>query len=395
MLGSLSTSRLRTGTAVLRGAVCLCCVGVAVPGALRAQALHRPQLPNPLDGALGVNVHYGLALSEGLAIYDDAFARSPDDGWAAVRLAISPTGRSLLDVRLRDLELLPGLSLRLRAGASGFGQNRLYALGTAPVGNGATVPGLEQSRYWIAPAITIGTPSSNLLLSVGPVFKHTTTSLNDTQGFASPGAPVGGTPSGTELLPYGFGGFSQLGVQAELDMRWSATDGMVGRSLAMSASAATFPALLDVAEPFTRVHGEARGTVSVSAAMHPTLQLHLAATRLSGAVPFHEAAHLKETTLFGYPKYSLAGDMTVSAGAELRFTLGDAAIRRHAFRFGVLGLGDVGNVSYQGQSVAGWLTGIGGGVWLSPAGSNRIFSAGVMQADRGMRLFVRTGLSFD
>ena len=69
------------------------------------------------------------------------------------------------------------------------------------------------------------------------------------------------------------------------------------------------------------------------------------------------------------------------------------------FRFGVLGLADVGRVFVANQSSSRWHTGVGGGFWLGPFISGRDFEfasalkATVVHSEEGTSFYLMTGFT--
>ncbi len=102
--------------------------------------------------------------------------------------------------------------------------------------------------------------------------------------------------------------------------------------------------------------------------------------------------------LRGYPLNRFAGDASVVGNAELQVAVGrfNAAL---PFRFGVLGLADVGRVFVANQSSSRWHTGVGGGFWLGPFISGRDFEfasalkATVVHSDEGTSFYLMTGFT--
>lgn len=360
----------------LRG-ICLCCLGAATPAALAAQSLPFVSQHTPKFEAAGVPIHYGVILPGGFSLYNSG-PGSDHASRPSLRIAASSSGQVALEFRTGERPLGSGISASLRATASRLEQHR-YGMMGATLAEPETSAGfarVRQHRYEVAPTLTTASSNGSLLLDFGPVFKYSRTELAGI-------GPVAGTD-----LPYGFGGFAQVG--AHIGMRLT-----VAKGLRLAAGGSAYPALLDVARPFAETHGELSGAVSLPGPASPTLSLRAGGKKLWGAAPFHEAAFLGGThSLRALPARRLAGDAVVYGGAELRFTLGRQELIGVPLRYGIAGIADVGRVFYDGTSPDGWIAGLGGGVWLSPGTSPQVFSLGVARSTAGTRLYVSTGIGF-
>jgi hypothetical protein len=109
------------------------------------------------------------------------------------------------------------------------------------------------------------------------------------------------------------------------------------------------------------------------------LNLHVEAERNWGRYPFFEAAFIGGSSLPpalnltgqivgsplpGYDYNRFAGDSSVAANAEIRIALGRFTALL-PFRYGLLGLADVGRVFVASESSSRWHPAGGGGIWLA------------------------------
>ena len=107
---------------------------------------------------------------------------------------------------------------------------------------------------------------------------------------------------------------------------------------------------------------------------------------------------IREGRRAGYTLNRFAGDASVVGNAEVQVALGrfNAAL---PFRFGVLGLADVGRVFVANQSSSRWHTGYGGGFWLGPfiSATDFHFASGlkatVVHSDEGTSFYLMTGFT--
>ncbi len=338
----------------------------------------------------GIGVYYGAILPGGLTLRRQLTGGPAEGNWARLSFAASVTEEISIAFQTRERRLSPRLGFSLSAQAYLFDDQRFYELG-GRVGGGF-VP-IEQNRYSVAPTFTLSA-DSRLSFSFGPVFRYTEShfDLDDRPASNRPSNEVVSDAWLDGPAPYGFGGFRQLGAQARLSLSGSVL-GLSPGAASLTVGASTFPAMLDVAEPFGEVHGEARGAIPFNAPGNPVLAIRVGGKKLWGAVPVHEAAFLGGGySLRGVPSRSLAGDAAVHAGAELRFEVGSATILKRQVRFGFLGLADVGRVFYNGVTPHGWLTDVGGGLWLEPLGLGKALTAGVVRGPLGTRFFVGAGM---
>ena len=190
-------------------------------------------------------------------------------------------------------------------------------------------------------------PFSRVTFSFGPLLKVTSTS-------AEPGRIVQDTLYGAEL-------FSQVGAQAALRVDARDQPTWTTRGLRLDVGVSIYPALLDVAEVFGKLHGEMTAYVSVPVPTEPTFAVRIGGVKVWGRVPFHEAAYLGgEASLRGFELQRFAGDAAVYGSADIRLTLAKF-FALFPTELGVLGLADVGRVYLQGTSPGGWHADGGGG----------------------------------
>lgn len=191
-------------------------------------------------------------------------------------------------------------------------------------------------------------------LSVGPVLRYTNADTGPATVFGAQ-LPIGAEP------------LWQLGAA----VRFSAarTDGRAvpRRGVAVRASAAAFPGLIE--DDGASARGQAEANVFLPLAGDG---LHLAVRAGSafavGDYPAFDAAMIGgRTTLRGFSHQRFAGDAAAYGGAELRMPVGRVQLLVNG-ELGIFGLADAGRVWYDGASPGGWHTGVGGGVWFDSLG---------------------------
>jgi hypothetical protein len=376
----------------LRKALGVLCVGAAAPCMLSGQVATIATSPETPPVFRGIGVRYGAILPGGLTVYRHLLGGEAEGDWATLSLAASVTDELCIGFSTAERELAPGLGFSLSARANLFDDIRFYGLGSR-VGDEPMAVG--QNRYLLAPTFTL-LGNSSIRVDFGPVLKYTASHF-DSDDAPSPPQPANGTgvamSASSELAqPYGFGGFGQLGLRADLTLG-GPISGSTAAHVSFAVGGSAFPALLDVVEPFTEVHGLVRGAFTFEAPGRPVLAMRAGAKKLWGAVPIHEAAFVGGSASFrSVPSRSLVGDAAVYGGAELRLTAGSVTVMNRRVRYGFLGVADVGRVFYNGVSSHGWLSDVGGGLWFEPAGLGKVLTVGATRGPLGTRFFLGAGM---
>jgi len=243
---------------------------------------------------------------------------------------------------------------------------------------------VKQQQLLLAPSVTIS-GTHNFEIELGPVLKVSSTdTVSDARTFLS------------QERPYGSGSFGQLGAQAafRLDRRDRSVASTRGFYLAGGAS--YYPALLEVDRgAFGGIQGEASAYLSPSRSANATLALRVAAKKMWGIIPFHEAAFIGGArTVRGFREQRYAGTAAVYANAELRVFLTKFSFLNFPTDFGVLGLTDVGRVFQDGATPGGWHTAIGGGIWIAPVQRSNTFSIAMARSVERTAFYASTGFLF-
>lgn len=283
------------------------------------------------------------------------------------RLESSPL-HGMLNARMSDIEVV-----------------NFNGIGNATIDSGATSRYFEvRQRQWLlnpAVAVAIGT---RLDVALGPVFQHSVT--DDVPGRFL-----------TQLQPYGVGRFDQAALQLLATYEWQDSRKDVEHThhrVMATASAAYFPAMLDVTSAFSKYTVRAGTSISVPVPLRPLFVLRAGAEKLTGTYPFHEAATIGgqgTTRYMDTQRYS--GDAAVYASSELRVPIA----RFHLLipvRFGVLGLAEAGRVYDKGQSPGGWYSRTGQGLWFGRGDSSPVLTITRTTEPNHPGFHVRLGLNF-
>jgi hypothetical protein len=245
--------------------------------------------------------------------------------------------------------LLPAI-LYIELRASGLELIRFYGVGNETDGSQPdSVYRVGQTQLLVAPRVAIPL-APRLRLIVGPLLKYAHT----------PGDP--GTVLKTTGPYYGAGDFGQAGAHAGLELDTRDNTAAPARGLHVSVAAQWYPAVWDVANPFSRLSAEASTYLAASDPSAATLALRAGGGAVSGTVPFQELIYVGGgTTVRGYSEQRFAGRRGAYGNAELRLLAG----RLPFGDLGVFGLVDAGRVWIPGEWSDRWHAAVGGGVWLA------------------------------
>jgi hypothetical protein len=183
------------------------------------------------------------------------------------------------------------------------------------------------------------------------------------------------------------------------------------RGFRLQAIARHTPAIFGSTSAFTKLRGEASAAFGGKLLTDVFLDLHVGGEKNWGTYPFFEAAFLGGSALppvlnltgvingnplRGYDADRFAGDASVVANTELRISLGRFTALL-PFRYGVLGLADVGRVFLGSENSSRWHTAAGGGLWLAVFAAAWNFEVGasmnatVVRSDEKTAFYFSTG----
>jgi hypothetical protein len=243
-------------------------------------------------------------------------------------------------------------------------------------GFGNNVPDLRgpfyevRQRQWsFRPALGFS-PNSKSDISVGPVFRYTTTDSSRNRFI-------------TQQRPYGFPAFKQAGFQLQFqyDTRGSPElFDIPGRNVLITLAqrdrdpylwgkvklaASFYPAMLDVQTTYKKFSGVVSGYVTAPVFTHPVLALRAGGEKLIGDFPYFDAAFIGGSrSLRTEHAQRFAGDASLYGTTELRVPLVHFPLIL-PLNVGAIGFADVARVYLAGESTGLWHKGTGAGLWIS------------------------------
>jgi hypothetical protein len=195
-----------------------------------------------------------------------------------------------------------------------------------------------------------------------------------------------------QIRPYGYKSFTQVGFR--LGFRWDTRNPHKASDPGFRAQAEGFvyPKAATVESTFSGVEGEA--AVYISLAKPLILALSAGGKKLSGTIPYTEAAYIGgATTVRGYKWNRFAGDASLYGRIELRLTLGKTIFIIPG-EYGFFGLADIGRVYLKGESSNKWHPAYGGGAFFSVLDLATVFSLAIAVSEEWTAVYLRAGFSF-
>jgi len=218
-------------------------------------------------------------------------------------------------------------------------------------------------------------------LGVGPIFKQTTidTLQNDLI---------------SEARPYGVPGFAQFGAEATATLDTRDAPAFARSGWHVTAGGSYYPVTFGYGDPFGSVQGSAATYLTPRGLDRVTLALRASARLTMGQVPVSEAAYIGgSTTLRGYQSGRYAGDAAAWFNSELRAELGTVDFVA-PWRFGLVGIGDVGRVYYDSDNADVWHASAGGGFWMALPDRSMGLVVTAVLSDQGTGFWVGSGFMF-
>ena len=121
----------------------------------------------------------------------------------------------------------------------------------------------------------------------------------------------------------------------------------------------------------------------------------MAGKNLFGTFPFQEAAYIGgNTSLRGYFEHRFAGDSSLYANAEFRYTLGHASALFFRGEWGVFAFGDMGRVWVDGEDSSEWHPAGGGGLSVSTLERSIAGTLSIAKSEERTTFFFLSGFSF-
>lgn len=222
--------------------------------------------------------------------------------------------------------------------------------------------------------------SRRLVASAGGAFKHFDTQFDEDSTFVFKAQPYGiATPSLFEL---------------NATLKYDSRDRAVASSKGFyfESGFALFPKALESDSTFRKGFVDARFYFSPTKKI--TLALRGWGAKAWGTFPYYEAIYLGGNhSLRGYLRERFGGDQAALGSAELRLALFRANVLVPT-DFGVFSFTDAGRVWLKDDSLEGWHTVAGGGIWFAPISRSSTFSIGAASSVEGLRLTAGGGFSF-
>lgn len=353
--------RQPVSTIGLAAAACCACLTVQTAHAQRAPA----RIPGTVRTPAGVDLVPGIGLTRGATIYADGVRSARVLDRSVLRLAWSPLDGAALRLVTPEFHLSEAASVHVDAAMGSV--RRFATLDGQPATLGPAVS-LYGRQFSVRPMLSLQTPLEAVRLSAGPVFEYTTLG-------SSLAAAAG-----------------RMGAQARLEGTWASAE--AASAFTASVGGVWYAPVWGLTRSVTVGNAEARARVTLPVPFEPALLVRGGLLRTWGPTDLYTAAYLGgDATFRGAATARYAGTMASYAGAELRVPvshvefLGDASV-------GVLGFVDAGRTWTEAGYGTGWLTAVGGGLWIRPGSSSRTFSAGVGRGPEGPRVYFRTDIGF-
>ena len=355
----------------------------------------------PLDQGSGILPIFWTSYSSDLGIFVGAgfrlerygFRKAAFSSGTDFRGGYSPTeqkGRAEIDGRLNRANSPIFTTFRLRYSA--LDVRRFFGFGNdTPIIGRETFHKVDQQVASFAAAIGVG-GGSGLELTAGLIASRSNSDENAGRFFGT--IPSGGTSSPRNTL-YGAVGFVQVGGTATLVYDAPVDPDESANRLRIDLRGATFPAVLDVDETFTKAGGGISAVLSPSVSSGVSLALRVGGEKVWGdRIPWSDAAFLGGSeTIRGWADQRFAGDAAVFGSGELRLRVFNPRVVVPV-ETGIFGFADAGRVYLDGASPGGWHTSVGGGIWFKPIAQSYMLSAGAGVSDEGTKIYILLGLPY-
>lgn len=195
-----------------------------------------------------------------------------------------------------------------------------------------------------------------------------------------------------EIRPYGYANFVQVGLR--LGFKWDTRNPLRASDpgFRIDVEGFVYPKVATVEETISGIEGEASAYISLAEPL--ILALSVGGKKISGKVPYTEAAYIGgASTVRGYDKNRFAGDASLYGRMELRLILGKAIFIIPG-EYGIFGLTDIGRVFLKGESSNTWHPAYGGGIFFSVLDLATVFSLAIATSEERTAVYIRAGYSF-
>jgi hypothetical protein len=348
----------------------------------------RPDAGTAFAPFVGLSAHRGLGLTPlvGVTHYSFGFRRRPYENMVRLEgeyAAKFRGGRLRLEADHR-LESSP-IHFDAIARVSDFEVVNFNGFGNVSVDSGGSNPYfvVHQRQWLVHPAIALAI-GSRTDVSLGPVIQHSVTDAARSPYLAA-------------SRPYGFGVFSQAGMQLGAQYEWRAapdSEEHTHHRLLIEGHGTYYPAAMDVRTPFEVAVVSIGTSITVPVPTHPLLVVRSGGKKLYGTFPFYDAAAIGgEGTTRYLDQQRYIGDASVYATSELRIPLVDFTFVM-PLRVGIVGVAEAARVYVGGQSPGGWHSTTGEGIWFGRADASPVVTLMRTTELRHTGLQLGLGLNF-
>ncbi len=330
---------------------------------------------------IGFGSDVGFVLGGGLTVDRFEFGKTPYGQRHSTQAAYS-FGLQTFEVTYQgDFQHWnPRLLTSIEAGISGFELSRFFGFGNETSDDGDDdFFETEQLQYTVAPMVSYAL-SQQLEFFVGGKLKYSSTDDDEDTLL-------------NRLRPYGVGDFGQLSFLAGVEVDTRDRTKLYGPGLFIRLEGSVTPEVWDVDRTFGAIEGEVSGFIGLTQRL--LLALRVSGRNVFGTFPFQEAAYLGgNDSVRGLYTNRFAGDASVFANAELRFSLGQASALLFRGEWGLFVFGDVGRVFVDDDDSNKWHPSDGGGVSVSTLERSLLWSLSIARSAERTAFFFNANFSF-
>lgn len=323
----------------------------------------------------------GLVLSGGLTVDRFEFGKAPY-GQRHSAYASYAYGLETFEIMYRgDFQHWnPRLLTVIEAGVSGLERRRFFGFGNETSDDGDDdFFKTEQLQYRVAPSIRYAL-SPQFEVVVGGELKYAATDDDDDTLL-------------NQLRPYGAGHFGQVGLRVGVEFDTRDPTKVYGPGMRIRLEGSMIPEVWDVESTFGAIRGDVAGFIGLTQRL--LLAVRVGGKNVFGTFPFQEAAYLGGAdSVRGLDTNRFAGDASVFANAELRFTLGRASALAFRGEWGIFVFGDIGRVFVDDDDSDKWHPSGGGGISLSTLERSLLWSMSIARSEEQTAFFFNADFSY-
>jgi hypothetical protein len=197
---------------------------------------------------------------------------------------------------------------------------------------------------------------------------------------------------------YGDGDFTAVGFGGRVAFDPTSGSLVTPHRFRLSVEGMVYPRALDAERAFGRAGASVSALLASSRAPAVALALRGGAEHVFGRAPWHHGAFIGGTeTVRGWNEQRFAGDASVFGSAEVRARVLSPRVVVPA-ALGVFGFADAGRVFIDDGAAdgsdGGWHAGVGGGLFLQPAGQPFLVRFGAASSAEATKVFLTFGLPY-